>query len=228
MPPPSVPSRFFFKGQAVHLLMLIVLLAGAFLSVDFKKLRDSEFLGVGAHIWFVISLTVPVVHQVYVWLVWRSELCCGIITNRLGPYGFLVYQMIFMVLLVARPVTLTLLTIADHDSLELPVSIRVLVCLILGLPAAYTFYSVARYFGVARAEGIDHFDDSYRNKPFVEKGIFKYTSNAMYTYGFLFLWAIAIGGASWAAVVVAAFSHAYIWIHYFCTERPDMKIIYKT
>ena len=21
-------------------------------------------------------------------------------------------------------------------------------------------------------------------------------------------------------------SHAYIWVHYFCTERPDMRLIY--
>ena len=28
------------------------------------------------------------------------------------------------------------------------------------------------------------------------------------------------------ALVVALFSHAYIWVHYFCTDRPDMKLIY--
>ena len=48
----------------------------------------------------------------------------------------------------------------------------------------------------------------------------------MYWFAFLTLWVIAVAGASWAGLVVAAFSHAYIWVHYFCTERPDMKLIY--
>ena len=29
-----------------------------------------------------------------------------------------------------------------------------------------------------------------------------------------------------AALVVAMFSHLYIWVHYICTERPDMRLIY--
>jgi len=210
----------------VHLLLLIVLLVGAFLLVDFKQLADRQVLGVGAHVWFVVSLAVPIAHQIYVWLAWRSELCFGAVTKRLGSHAFVIYQIVFMIFLLARPVSLTLLTIADHDSLALSIPTRVLICVALGLPAVYTLYSVVRYFGMARAAGIDHFDESYRSKPLVKKGIFRYTSNSMYSFGFLTLWAIAIAGASWAALVVAAFSHAYIWLHYSCTERPDMKLIY--
>lgn len=32
--------------------------------------------------------------------------------------------------------------------------------------------------------------------------------------------------ASPAAILVAAFQHVYIWVHYFCTELPDMRRIY--
>ena len=32
--------------------------------------------------------------------------------------------------------------------------------------------------------------------------------------------------SSQAALLAAAFNHAYIWVHYFCTELPDMKRIY--
>ena len=223
---PSAPTRFFFKGQMVHLLVLIALFVAAVQLVDVKPLRDSQFLGVSTRGWFIISLAVPIAHQVYVWLAWRSELCFRIVTKRLGSHAFVIYQTVFMVLLLARPVSITLLAIADHDSFELSIPARVVICMILGLPAAYTFYSVARYFGMARAAGIDHFDESYRGKPLVKKGIFKYTSNSMYTFGFLSLWAIAVAGASWAAVVVAAFSHVYICAHYYCTERPDMRLTY--
>jgi RimJ/RimL family protein N-acetyltransferase len=41
----------------------------------------------------------------------------------------------------------------------------------------------------------------------------------------LTLWIIAIAAASWSPLVVAGFSHAYIWVHYFCTEQPDMQVI---
>ena len=82
--------------------------------------------------------------------------------------------------------------------------------MILGIPAAYTLYSVVRYFGIARASGIDHFDKNYRNLPLVKKGVFRFTGNAMYSFGFLTFSAIAVAGASSAALVVAFFSHAYI------------------
>lgn len=59
----------------VHLLALITLLLGSFLVVDFKQLRESQLLGVGTHVWFVISLAVPIVLHVYIWIVWQSELC---------------------------------------------------------------------------------------------------------------------------------------------------------
>ena len=62
--------------------------------------------------------------------------------------------------------------------------------------------------------------------PLVKEGIFKYTGNGMYVYGFFMLWAIAIGFDSRAALIVAGFSHVSIWIHYHATEKPDMAYLY--
>jgi hypothetical protein len=89
-------------------------------------------------------------------------------------------------------------------------------------------YSTARYFGFSRAAGADHFDPRYRDMPRVTQGIFRFTSNGMYLYAFLLFWAIATGFNSSAAVVVAAFSHAYIWVHFYSTEKPDMNFIYSS
>ena len=94
------------------------------------------------------------------------------------------------------------------------------------VPSAYAIYSVHKYFGLARAAGADHFDSRYRTMPLVKKGIFRFTENGMYIYAFLSFWAIAIGFNSSAALIVAAFSHAYIWVHYFATEKPDMDHLY--
>ena len=62
--------------------------------------------------------------------------------------------------------------------------------------------------------------------PLVKEGAFKYRSNAMYAFAFLLFWAIALLTGSRAALVAALFQHAYIWVHMYCTENPDMKLIY--
>ena len=79
-----------------------------------------------------------------------------------------------------------------------------------------------------RAFGIDHFEpEKYKHTSMVKKGIFKYTSNGMYIYGFLILWIPGFLFLSKAALLVALFQHIYIWVHYCFTELPDMKFIYK-
>ncbi len=220
------PVRFFFKGQLLHFLLLLALLGCVSALVHWKPIRENHLLGLTTWTWFIIGLTIPVVHQVYVWLIWRSELCFGTVTKRFGSVGFWIYEAVFIVLLLSRPLSMTILTIADHDSVPMSIGVRITLSVLLALPAIYAFYSVARYFGIVRASGIDHFDPSYRDLPLVRKGIFRFTGNAMYSFAFLLVWVIAVAGASWAAIVVALFSHVYIWVHYFCTERPDMRVIY--
>ena len=53
-----------------------------------------------------------------------------------------------------------------------------------------------------------------------------YTSNGMYVFGFFLIWFPGLWYASLAALAAALFSHLYIWVHYYCTERPDMLRIY--
>jgi hypothetical protein len=87
---------------------------------------------------------------------------------------------------------------------------------------------VKRYFGLARAAGLDHFDAQYRDMPLIKEGIFRFTSNGMYVYAFLLFWAIGVGFNSTAALTVAAFSHAYIWVHFYATEKPAMNFLYSS
>ena len=60
----------------------------------------------------------------------------------------------------------------------------------------------------------------------VREGAFAWTSNAMYALVFLGLWSVALFTGSLAALAAALFQHAYIWVHYYCTELPDMDLIY--
>ena len=115
----------------------------------------------------------------------------------------------------------------DRGSAGFDLVLHVGLTIICAVPGLYAMYSVQRYFGMKRAAGADHFDVAYRTMPLVKKGIFRFTSNGMYVYAFLLFWAIAFGFNSSAAIAVAAFSHAYIWVHHFATERIDMAYLYR-
>ncbi len=95
------------------------------------------------------------------------------------------------------------------------------------IPVIYLFYSIKKYFGIDRAFGIDHFEpEKLKIIPMVNRGIFKYTSHGMYMFGFFTFWIIGFLFMSKAALLIALFSHIYIWIHYYYTEKPDMDYIY--
>jgi len=200
-------------GQPLHfsciaLLLVLVYLAWKHLGAPFPGL----FWG---------AVATPIVHQIYVWLTWRLELRCAATSKTIGFHGYVV---IFFVLFVGRFISLLALAWVDRGSLNIiPAAI---LTTLLALPGIYAVYSVKRYFGMVRATGADHFDSRYRDMPLVKKGIFRFTSHGMYLYAFLLFWAIAVGFNSSAALVVAAFSHVYIWVHFYATEKPDMDFLY--
>lgn len=133
-----------------------------------------------------------------------------------------------MVLFIARPLTVLGLAAANHGTLSVPFWLTGLLSLLFFALGVYLFYSVIKYFGMERALGIDHFEpDVYRDKPFVKGGIFRWTSNAMYLFGFLLLWIPGLLFLSKAALLAALFNHLYIWVHYYFTEAPDIRFIYQ-
>jgi hypothetical protein len=214
-----------FEKQAQHYLLLAVLLLGVYFLAKGDVLAG-QLWGIPSQTWLWIAIAVPVLHQVTVALLWRAELYHHKMTKWFGDKAFSVFQIIFTILFIGRPITLILLAISNRRTLLLNPMFAYALALLLFLPFAYTMYSVFHYFGLDRAYGIDHFDPSYRHKPFVKQGMFKYTDNAMYKFGFLILWAIALVFLSRAALLVAAFSHLYIWVHFYFTELPDIKHIY--
>jgi protein-S-isoprenylcysteine O-methyltransferase Ste14 len=128
--------------------------------------------------------------------------------------------------LISRLILITFLAISNRNSFSANPILFWGLSILFWLVGLYVFYSILRYFTLRRAMGVDHFDPSYRGAGLVRKGIFRYTSNAMYTFGLLFLWIPGLLFSSKAALAVALFSHVYVWVHYYCTEKPDMKRIY--
>lgn len=207
---PSFGSGFPLHAASLGLLLALTVLAW-------------RALGAPHPTAFWVAVALPVLHQVFVWIAWRAELRSRATSETIG---FGAYLAIFFVLFGGRFVALAWLSWLDRGSLGLSVAQQLSLGGLAAAPAVYAGYSVARYFGPVRAAGADHFDPRYRTMPLVREGIFRFTSNGMYVYAFLAFWAIALACGSGAGLLVAAFSHAYIWVHYFCTERPDMRFLY--
>lgn len=215
-----------FKKQGWHFLSLAVLLTTViFLARD--EVLAGQLWGIHTQIWFWFAIAVPVTHQIVVAIIWRGQLYHNWMRNAFGQNGFIVYKIIFTILFVARPISILLLGISNYDTLACPTALMYGVAVVLLAPFAYTMYSVARYFGINRAYGIDHFEpELYHDKSFVKQGMFKYTDNAMYKFGSLILWSIALFTMSSAALLAAVFNHLYIWVHFYFTELPDIRHIY--
>ena len=213
--------NFFFKHQIWHLGGIIVLF---YISVQFVDLESNtnSFLEVGALGWFMIAMFIPIIHQVYVWICWRSELCWKLISNTIGFKG---YVILFFILIISR-LSAIVLCFVDYGSLYKPGWLAWILGLILFIPGAYTMYSVKKYFGFLRAAGADHFDPKYRDLPFENRGIFRWTPHAMYVFAIGIPFSFAVATGSQSMFVVAIYTYISIWLHYFCTEKPDIVEIY--
>ena len=212
---------FFFKWQIWHLGGTIVLFYIGVQAVDLEN-NTNTFIGITSLGWFLISMSIPIIHQAYVWICWRSELCWQSISNTIGFKG---YVIIFFILIISR-LSAIVLCFVDYGSLYKPGWLAWILGLILFIPGVYTMYSVKKYFGFLRAAGADHFDPKYRNLPFENRGIFKWTPNAMYVFAIGIPFSFAVATGSQSMFVVAIYTYISIWLHYFCTEKPDIAIIY--
>ncbi len=206
--------------------MLVILLAAIFIISQVKGFLAGQFLCISTPVWLYLAIAVAILHQVYVWFCWRTQLHFSLITKRYGQKGFLYYSIGFAILFILRFVLVVGLAISNMNTLNANRLLLNILALLLAIPAWYLFYSVTKYFTIKRALGIDHFDLSYGKKPFVREGIFKFTSNGMYIFGLLIFWIPGLLSSSQAALLVALFNHIYVWVHYYTSERPDIRRIY--
>ena len=218
-----------FERQIWHILILLFLVAGIMILTQYnKELLSGSLWGIQTKIWFIFALASPIIHQVYVLLCWRLELHYQLLTQKLGQKAFKIFTVGFFILFLGRMIFIIILAASNENTFNLDPFLGYSISGIITIVTVYALYSVKKYFGMKRAAGLDHFDSSIAKLPFVKKGIFKYTSNGMYTYAFLIIYIPAILYQSSASLLVAIFSHIYIWVHYYCTELPDIKTIYKT
>ena len=218
--------QFIFEKQWLHLLALTGLISGLVMLGTLDNIQAGSLWDVSTIIWLRLAVAIAIAHQVLVWFCWRTQLHWSLLTRLLGDTGFTVYAVLFSILGIARVAVVFILAIANRNTAPVDLAVLRILALLTAIPAVYLFYSVRRYFGFKRAFGADHFDPSYRAVPFVRKGIFRFTNNGMYTFGFFLLWVPGLWYGSVAALGVALFNHLYIWVHYYATELPDIKRIY--
>ncbi len=219
--------RLIFEWQWLHVASLAGLLTGFALATGLNGFHTGGVWGVNTISWVWLAVAIAVAHQVLVWFCWRTQLHLSLLTRAMGEGGFTLYSVLFSIIGIARVVVVFIVAISNQGTLPLDPTVLRILAVIAAIPAVYLFYSVNRYFGFKRAFGIDHFDTSYRSLPFVRKGIFRFTSNGMYVYGFMILWVPGLWYGSTAALCVALFNHVYIWVHYWSTERPDIRRMYR-
>lgn len=219
-------AQLIFEKQWLHASLLAVFLVGLVWAGRVHAVHVGQLWGVSTKAWLWLAAALAVAHQVFVWACWRSQLHTSLLTRMFGSCGFDVYAIGFSILGIARVAAVFILALSNRDTLHVDLKVLRVVAVITAIPAAYLFYSVKRYFGFRRAFGIDHFDKSYRSLPFVRRGIFRFTRNGMYVFGFFLLWVPGLWFASAAALIAALFNHLCIWVHYYSTEFPDMKRIY--
>jgi len=218
--------RDLIEGQPQQIGIMVLMALGA---MSLLQAPDGapKVLWLTSHEWAVISILLACAHQIVVALVFRLQLHRNMLTALFGERDMKIWAAVFMPLLAARPITLILIGWSDTMPIagwRLP---ETAIGLALIAIAVWGMHSVLVYFTLPRALGGDHFRDDYATMPLVDKGVFKYTSNAMYGIVFLGLWGIALAFGSWNALVVALFQHGYIWVHMYCTEAPDMRWIYQ-
>lgn len=217
-----------FHRQFWHLLSVLIVLwtVSWYIQYDGNVLQG-QLMGISTEVWLAMAVAIPPIHQFYVLICWRLELSKKALSKRLGSRAFMPYKIGFAILFGLRPVSLILVGISNYHSLAIGSAWQYGLAILLFIPSVYLFYSVRKYFGINRAFGIDHFEpEKFKNTVMVKKGIFRFSPNAMYVFGFMLLWALAFLLASKAALLVAFVNHVLIWAHYYFTERPDMKAIY--
>ena len=220
-------KKIFFN-QIWHLFYIILFISFILLATIFdSELLYGSLFNIQTNKWLIVAILTPIIHQIYVAFIWRFELYTSVFTKNLGvKKAFKLYAVGFSILFVFRLITIIFLAFSNKFTLDIdPIVTYIILGFIIPV-VIYLFYSVKKYFTIQRAYGIDHFDKDY-NVPFVKKGIFKYTDNGMYIYGLMILYIPGLLLLSKAAILVAFFNHIYIWVHYYTTEQPDMKQIYR-
>ncbi len=219
--------RNIFEKQDWYFVLLALLVVSAHAIIDrFNYYFLGEFWGLSTATWLWIGIIAAIIHQLYVMVIWRVQLETQWLTVNLPRLGYLAYLIDYTIMLAARLGAIVLAAAANRGSIFIPDDARWATAFILAIPFIWLIHSVVKYYSYKRIAGADHFEPAYRDTSWTRKGIFQYVPRAVYVFGPLGFYIPGIVLTSPASLLLALFNHIYIWIHYYCTELPDIKRIY--
>ena len=206
------------------------LILGGLLLYGGRRLSNDAhiFAGFSALQWMAVSWLLAGVFQFWIAFFWRLELYGKHISRRLGPAGFIVFRIGFVILGAARFLMLVPVALSTRNTMDLPDYLRFFLIIVSTPGIVWAAYGALFQFGFKRATGADHFDPAYRTAALESSGIFKHMRNPMYAIVLLVLYHPGLLWQSAPGLLLAAAHHAFVWVHYFCTEKPDLTEIYKT
>ena len=152
------------EKQAYHFLAILILAAGVWFAAR-GEILEGSWLGLSTRVWLILSVLFPVLHQIYVVICWRGELYYGWLSKILGEKAFTFWGFGFMILFLARPITVFALGIANRGTMAIPLWINLPLIGICLAVVAYMGYSFVKYFGVERALGRAPFSTRNVSKP---------------------------------------------------------------
>jgi len=212
--------------QPLHLVLLLLLCGGLWFAGLIPGFQSSHSRNITVGAVVVASVVIAVVHQLWVLVFWRLELRSSAISRHFGPSGFLIYCVGFVLLITARLGSIVYLAPLNRGTLIVPFGFRIVLVGVIAILNVWGMYSVIHYFGFRRAFGLDHFDASVRHKGLVKGGAYRYIRNVMYL---IVLPVFFVPGLLWGSVsslILGVFHFIYVWVHFYCTELPDMSVIY--
>ncbi len=223
---PGFERKRMFRRQQYHgiSLVLLLLLMGGILWVP--GLTVGRVLGVDTVTWYSITVVLVVMHHVYVWFCWRSELHYQTLTELFGSNGFTVYAVGALFFLMARPILVIVVGVANRNTLWLPDLICWILTAVLALLSTGGICTTLKNMTFQQVLGVDHFYENITKRGLTEEGIFRYVSNPLFTLGMLGMWIPGVIFRSKAALVLGLFQHLYVWVHYLTIERPDIQMLY--
>eukprot|EP01084_Bolivina_argentea_P246364 412313_1 len=176
-----------------------------------------------------IGLAASSLWRFYVMICWRTELYSRSLTNIFGSttIAFMVYRIGFFVFGISTFISVIIIAFSSPNTIYIPEYLRYALLIFCTVSGFCVVHSVVMYFGLSRATGFDHFYVKKAQKmPLVKEGIYKYVSNAQYKLGVLHFFVPGLYFQSKNSLLAALSHYVCVWMHYYCTEKPDMEYIY--
>ena len=118
--------------QSWHLLLLTILISLIFFFTnEYPTILLGELWNISTVNWIYLTLLIPIIHQIYVLVCWRSELYYKTISIAFNEQGFKLYKIGFAILIFSRPVSITLLAISNCGTIQIQSELSYLISFIL-------------------------------------------------------------------------------------------------